>query len=377
MDFVTHMPKSEQRNTFLLLYQDIFSGFVMCKPMSSTTSQDVAEAYAGRVFRIIDPPRSRPEVHERGLHSIQGTSRSLSKIHSTLPTQANGQQERSVQTVIPSVRAYVAEADQSDWDGHAERLMLAQNTSFDASRLDTSFYLVHGWDAQGTVSSVLGPKPSSPSERTAYEWRRKSQCDCSLPKAYESETHEIRNQAEKWRELSERLKFGFERGDAVWLHILKMQPGLSRKLAHLWHGPFRIDDVHDDFRVKLKIDGTGYRVNPWVRVRRLKPRALFPRTPIDKVTLDESDDLDAELLPEDSWEADNEVERILDLRWTKRTRTSRRTCEYLVKWKGFVDRKCIPLSQLNWRALLCDFNQGARARVRFRAMQVGDDHPQI
>ncbi|OWY91815.1 hypothetical protein PHMEG_00039448 [Phytophthora megakarya] len=170
-------------------------------------------------------------------------------------------------------------------------------------------------------------------------------------------------QTQKWRELSERLKSGFERGDAVWLYIPKVQPGLSRKLAHLWHGPFRIDEVHDDFRVKLKIDGTGYRVNPWVHVSRLKPKALFPKRPIDEITLDENDDLDAELLPEDSWEATNQNDE--------------RTREYLVKWKEYVDPEWIPLSQLNCGALLYELNQGARARVRFRAMQAGDDHPQI
>ncbi|OWZ20430.1 hypothetical protein PHMEG_0005143 [Phytophthora megakarya] len=168
-------------------------------------------------------------------------------------------------------------------------------------------------------------------------------------------------QIQKWRELSERLKSGFERGNAVWLYIPKVQPGLSRKLAHLWHGPFRFDEVHNYVRVKLKIDGTGYRVNPWVN---------------------ESDDLYAELLPEDSWEINNqndeyEVERILDLRWTKRTRTSRRTREYLVKWKGYADPEWISLSQLNSGALLYEFNQSTRTRERFWVIQAGDDHPQI
>ncbi|GMF40891.1 unnamed protein product [Phytophthora fragariaefolia] len=51
MDFVTHMPESERGNTFLLLFQDAFSGFVMCKPMRSTTAQDVAEVYEECVFR--------------------------------------------------------------------------------------------------------------------------------------------------------------------------------------------------------------------------------------------------------------------------------------------------------------------------------------
>ncbi|GMF68824.1 unnamed protein product [Phytophthora fragariaefolia] len=51
MDFVTHMPASERGNTFLFLFQDAFSGYVMCKPMRSTTAQDVAEVYEECVFR--------------------------------------------------------------------------------------------------------------------------------------------------------------------------------------------------------------------------------------------------------------------------------------------------------------------------------------
>ncbi|POM61219.1 hypothetical protein PHPALM_29801, partial [Phytophthora palmivora] len=146
MDFVTHLPKSDRGNTFLLLFQDSFSGFVMCKPMSSTTAQDVAEVYEEQVFRRFgassmlrhdQDPRFMSEVFTR-FRELLG-----SKQRATLAyrPQANGQQERSVQTVVRSIRAYIAEADQSDWDDHAERLMFALNTSFDATRLDTPFFL--------------------------------------------------------------------------------------------------------------------------------------------------------------------------------------------------------------------------------------------
>jgi len=161
MDFATHLPKSERGNTFLLLFPDVFSGYVMCKPMSSTTAQDVAEVYEEQVFRRFgasslvrhdQDPRFMSEVFTR-FRELLG-----SKQRATLAyrPQDNGQQERSVQTTIRSIRAYVAEADQSDWDEDAERLMFALNTSFDATRLDTPFYLIHGWDAQGTLSAMLG-----------------------------------------------------------------------------------------------------------------------------------------------------------------------------------------------------------------------------
>ncbi|OWY90204.1 hypothetical protein PHMEG_00041779 [Phytophthora megakarya] len=161
-------------------------------------------------------------------------------------------------------------------------------------------------------------------------------------------------QARKWRECSDRVKAGFEAGDSVWLYIPKVRTGLTHKLAHLWHGPFQIDEIHDDFRVKLKIPGTGYRVNPWVHI--------------------------SPLLPEDSWEPDiaqdeYEVEEILEFRWIKRTRTSKRSREYLIKWKGYTDPERIPLAQLNCGALLYEFDQGAKARARFQAMQAGVDHP--
>ncbi|OWZ01706.1 reverse transcriptase [Phytophthora megakarya] len=316
MDFGTELPESDRGNMYLLLFQDQFSGYVMCKPMRNTEAQYVAEAYEEDLLKR----KQRATLGYR--------------------PQANEQQERSVQTVMRSVRTYVAEVDQSDWDEHAERLMFALNTSFDAARLDTLFYLVHGWDAQGTISAMLGPKPSTVQERTALEWRRKMQRDNSYALAcaedLQKKAKRARSAAQtrKWRELSDRVKAGFETGDSVWLYIPQVRTGLSRKLAHLWYGPFRIDEIHDDFKVKLKIPGTGY--------------------------------LGSQTLPRDEYE----VEEILDIRWVKRTRTSKRSREYLTKWKEFTDPEWIPLVQLNCGALLYEFDQGAKARARFQAMTI-------
>ncbi|OWZ12491.1 hypothetical protein PHMEG_00014336 [Phytophthora megakarya] len=201
--------------------------------------------------------------------------------------------------------------------------------------------------------------------RTAYECRRKRQRDYSYAQACaedlqrKAKRDRAITQTQKWRALSDRIKAGFSVGDT---------------------GPFRIAEVTDDFRVRLKIDDTSYRVNPWVERCSPMPRALFPKRPIVWTEIDDDDDLDAALLPEDSWEVDNtnseyEFEEILDLRWSKRTRTSKRIREYLVKWRGYDEPDWVPLAQLSCGALLYEFNQGAKARARFRAMQAGDDHP--
>ncbi|KAG3129142.1 hypothetical protein PI126_g21096 [Phytophthora idaei] len=146
-------------------------------------------------------------------------------------------------------------------------------------------------------------------------------------------------QTRKSNELSERLKPGYEAGDAVWLYITQVQPGLSRKLPHLGPGPFRTLEIHDDYRGKLMAENTGYRVNPWLHISKLKPRSLFRMPPREEAAVPEDDDFDAALRPEDCSEPDHqddyEVEAILDLRWTKRTRTSLCARKYLVKWKGY------------------------------------------
>ncbi|KAG3196020.1 hypothetical protein PC128_g7981 [Phytophthora cactorum] len=134
--------------------------------------------------------------------------------------------------------------------------------------------------------------------------------------------------------------------------------GLPRNMSD----KLRIAEVHDDFH--------------------FKPHTVHPKRPTTQVEVSEDDDFDAVWLAEDSWEADNpndeyDVEKILDLRWTKRTRTSKKTQEYLIKWKCYEKPEWLLMSQLNCGALLYEFNQGARARTRFRVMQAGDDHPRL
>ncbi|GMG17510.1 unnamed protein product [Phytophthora fragariaefolia] len=76
--------------------------------------------------------------------------------------QANGQQERSVKTMLQTVRAYVEDPLQADWDDIAEKMVHAINNSRDTTRRETPFYLVHGWDAQSTLKSMTSTIKKDP-----------------------------------------------------------------------------------------------------------------------------------------------------------------------------------------------------------------------
>ncbi|OWZ12982.1 reverse transcriptase, partial [Phytophthora megakarya] len=351
MDFVIPLHQSARGNTALLLFQCAISGFIMCKAMVSTEAQDVAEAYEECVFRrFVASEMIRHDRDPRFMGRVFKHFREMlgSRQRATLAyrPQANGQQARSVHTVIRDVKAYVQTVEQSDWDELAEKLMWALSTSFDFTRLDTPFYLVYGWATQGTVEALMGNFPRDVQLRDVQEWRTKIQRQVEYARAWarDLQAKTKRRRAEdhnrKWKLLTDRLKEGFEVGDSVWVYLARVRPGLTKKLAHLWHGPFRILEKGSDYR------------------------------PSEAMNIPEDDDFDAALLREDSWEPDEgsgeyEVEAILDVRWVTRTRTSRRVKEYQVKWKGYEGSVWVPQGHLNCGRLLYEFDQGERARVRF------------
>ena len=382
MDFVTDLPASHRGNTRLLLFQCVFSGYNLCKPMSSWSAADVAQAYNEVVFQRYGASSIIRHDREPGFMSQVFTAfRQMmgSQQRATLAyrPQANGQQERAVQTVMRAVKTYVSDPDQRDWDDLAESLMFALNTSYDHTRRETPFFLVHGWDPRNTLTAMLTPTPGGV---LAAGWRSRVQKthEYAIAMARDIQVEVKQLRAEEHNEqLNPSFEQNFAVGDAVWLFMARVKPGLSKKLAHLWHGPFRVVDKKDEFMVKLKL-GSQYKFFPWVHTSRLKLRTEFPERPTESMGVTaEGDDLDAALLPEDSWEADEgageyEVEAILDVDWYKPTRTSRRTRRYLIKWRGYQEPEWVEASQLNCGRLQYKFDQSEKARARLAAM-LNDD----
>ncbi|GMG17012.1 unnamed protein product [Phytophthora fragariaefolia] len=183
MDFVIPLPRTRRGNTALLLFQDHFTGFVIAKEMSAAGALEVAKAFEECVFRRFGAPslirhdrdpRFMSEVFQKFSEMMQSGSRATL---SYIP-QANGQQERSVKTMIQTVRTYVEDHLQADWDDIAEKIVHAINNSRDSTRPETPFYLVHGWDARSalkaTTESIRQGPTNSAETSDAAEWRREA-----------------------------------------------------------------------------------------------------------------------------------------------------------------------------------------------------------
>ncbi|KAE9271786.1 hypothetical protein PF001_g28222 [Phytophthora fragariae] len=176
--------------------------------------------------------------------------------------------------MIQTVRAYVEDPLQADWDDIAEKLVHAINNSRDSTRRETPFYLVHGWDARSTLKamteSVKQGRRGQSDSTGAKDWRRESnrQREVALRLAAEFQLKEKARRAKEHNEALSRVERRaipirdqlsaelptsgatsaelpdseepsaestqslFKEGDQVWLFMERVKPGLTKKLAH-------------------------------------------------------------------------------------------------------------------------------------------------
>lgn len=148
--------------------------------MWCTPAQDVAEVYEEVVFRRIVASSfihcdQNPRFPSETFQEFRETMKSRLRATLAYRPQADGQQERSVQTVIKNIRTYIEGPVKGDWYTLAEKLMWARNTSFDATRIETHFFLVHGWDTRNTIMTMFYQVPRNIERKEAYLWRVQTQ----------------------------------------------------------------------------------------------------------------------------------------------------------------------------------------------------------
>ncbi|GMF42916.1 unnamed protein product [Phytophthora fragariaefolia] len=390
MDIVIPLPKSRRGNTALLLFQGAFTGYVMAKAMSDTSALCVTQAFEECVYRRFGAPsivrhdrdpRFMSEVFQAFAEMMQSRSRATLRYR----PQANSQQERSVKTVMQSVRVYAEDPLQQDWDEIVERLVFAINNSQVTTRKETPFYLAHGWNAQSTLKAMASSlKGGLGRQSDALAWRREVNRQQEIALKMAKEVNESSEGNPGYAEdtdtsVSESPKSLFELGDRVWLYMERVKPGLTKKLAHRWHGPFRVKRKVEEYAYELELpDRSGYRFYPVDHVSRLKAVKEFGDRPKVRLTRELTDearlDLDEELLPEDSLAGEYEVESILDDRRPMETSTRMSVREFLVKWVGYDEPTWEPMTNLSCGGLLYDYLRKKRSSQRFQMVQVADEN---
>lgn len=373
MDFAIPLPKTHNGNEAMLCCICLFTSYIVLIPMADTSAQSVAEAYLAGVYKRFGAQEMIR--HDRDPRFMSSVFKRFNRMmnQKQRPTlayrpQANGKQERSIQTVVRAIKCYMTDPEQKDWDEYVNQLELALNTSVNLQQRQTSYYLVHGWNPRTQLEAAIPPKDGTVKERNALEWRENvvkehekalAQAEFIQQKLMTERAEQANQRVEDALKITVRTEY--QVGELVWLYHVLVKEGLVRKLSHLWHGPYRVEERVNESVYRLKIDKKDSTVLPLVHISRLKPFVSRMARPRERVEGVQGDEFDEALLPEDSWyeegaDDEYEVEKVLECRYKQRTRNGRRLREYLVKWEGYDEPSWVPEEDLSCTALLYEFD---------------------
>ncbi|CAK4781226.1 unnamed protein product, partial [Aphanomyces euteiches] len=99
----------------------------------------------------------------------------------------------------------------------------------------------------------------------------------------------------------------------------QVKSGVKKKLAHLWHGPFRVLDKKHDYASVLEIQRRlalrNHRLHAEVHDSRLKLQRVFQLRPTERMNNQPPVDFDEGFyLPPDSFEPDPDEPQVFGIR---------------------------------------------------------------
>ncbi|OWZ16536.1 reverse transcriptase [Phytophthora megakarya] len=361
MDHIPLLPRSFNGNTELLIFVDLFLGYVVAKASAPRSAQTIVETYEEWFFRRFGASEVIRYDREPGFMSdfFKSFNRSLGQRQRAIMSyrpQANGSPERMAQTTTRALKMYVQDLDQRDWDEYADRLTFAINTAKDRIRGETPFYMIHGWDPRSPLEAMVPEGSTRMHDRDPRRWRyRMQKCNQQAREQVDQRLREaIADRADMHNDLVR--PHPVESGSRVWLYLDRVRDGYAKSWCILWHGPFHLAEKIGKYAVRINIQHF-----PGGACLKYQTGQIFPDRPVARLDESEGDrvDFDEARLPEAIWIQDRdpdeyEVERISDMRTGKK-----------LDMDGFTENFWYTGADLNCGALLYEFLRDRTNRNRF------------
>jgi hypothetical protein len=208
---------------------------------------------------------------------------------------------------------YVAK-NQRNWDQHLDHVLFAYRTSWHETLKESPFYMLYGQNPILPIDTEL--ETSQPELKKSTKTYRKDLKE-SLNLAYNiAHYHTVKEQEKQKRNYDKkRTVTEYKIGDQVWVFTPRVKEGLSKKLATLWHGPYRIEKKYSNVNYKIS-RRNNETMKQRIHITRLKPYYSFDLRPEIIPELEEDDDFDIDIeyneaIIDDPWIPDESMQQEL------------------------------------------------------------------
>ena len=342
---IVHMPESAAGYKYLLVCIDVFTGFVLCRPLKVATAEAVANVL-WEWFCIVGPPKlvtsdNGPEFKNEVIAALM----KIIGIHHkfTVPYHPEGNSRvENANKSISTILVKMMMGDPRHWQLFCPLATLMYNTRINEVTKSSPFTLMYGRRANEMVN-YTGVRVEPITEEN---WRRHQEEVVALvyPAIEDMQLKMNERTRKKFMEKRQNiLTADLPNGMEVYIRDPKYTKDSPRPRQEQHNiGPWRIVRRHFNGPYLLQ-DATGE----------------LRTVPIDQLIFTRSNRRVAHIRrPDDDDEAESyEVERLVDHRYNEAG-----TIEYLVKWKGYPssDNTWEPIHHINNTSLINAYNKRQR-----------------
>ena len=253
---VMELPRTEQGNRYVLVFQDFLSKWPLVFPMPDQKSIRIAQILVQEVVPLFGVPEAL--LSDRGTnllsHLMQDicTLLGIKKLNTTAHhPECDGMVERFNRTLKTMLRKHASKYG-NQWDRYLFGVVWAyRNTPHDSTGEKPSF-LLFGTDCRTPSEAAL--LPPNPMENTSVEDYREEVIQ-TLSTARRLAADSIQNAQRRYKaaydKKSSPVSYGL--GDWVLVKFPQDETGRNRKLSRPWHGPYRIVERRDPDVTVVKV----------------------------------------------------------------------------------------------------------------------------
>ena len=278
VDCLGPFPVCNSGNRYIVVFSDYLTRYPEAFAVPSIDAPTIADLLVNEILPRHGAPRTL--LSDRGSNFLSSLVREVCFLMDTKKTyttsyhpQCDGLVERFNGTLVQSLSHYVS-SSQKDWDRYLNPVLFGYRISPSELTGESPFFLLYGRQPRLPMDvSMLPPRDISAS---IADHRARVVENIEIAQRIAKENIQRAQQRMKDYHDLHAVPVRFQVGDSVWVYTPRSRKGLSKKLAHNWHGPYRIVQFLSPVHCILRaLD--NHRVSTTVHVSRLK-RYFSPDT---------------------------------------------------------------------------------------------------
>lgn len=242
LDFLGPFPVPTAGNRYIVVFSDYLTRYPEAFEVATIDAATIADLLVNQIMPRHGAPRTL--LSDRGSNFLSSLVKEVCFLMNTqkvFTTSYHPQCDSLVEnfngTLAQNLSHYVS-SDQKDWDRFLNPVLFGYRISPSEVTGESSFFLVHGREARLPMDvAMIPPRDISPS---IADHRARIVENNEIAQRIAKENIQRAQQRMKDYHDLHTVPVKYHLGHRVWVYTPRNRKGLSKKLAHNFHGPYRI-----------------------------------------------------------------------------------------------------------------------------------------